>query len=152
MNSYINAHRKKQWTLGIIASSWIFLSSMDYVCLLSWAISLSTYTTICSKQALCLRSFHNMWIMLWLWKFVVYVILQCVIFVRLYNNPCAICIGEINMCFIIRICCNRYKKVLQTICCFVSYTVLYHNVEVLLELKKSVTIDILVTLCKCYDR
>jgi hypothetical protein len=38
--------KKKQWTLWILASSWIFLSSINYVCLLSRAISLCTNTMI----------------------------------------------------------------------------------------------------------
>jgi hypothetical protein len=151
LNSYINANKKKQWTLWILGSFWIFLSSMGNVCLLSRAISLCTYTITWSEQALCLKSSYNMWILLWLWKFVVYVILQCFMFVWLYNNMCATCIGEINICFIIWICYNRYKKVLQTMWSFVPYCALPYCRSVT-RTKKNVTTEIIVTLDKCSCR
>jgi hypothetical protein len=151
LNSYINVNKKKQWTLWILGSFWIFLSSMGNECLLSRAISLCTYTITWSEQALCLKSSYNMWILLWLWKFVVYVILQCFMFVWLYNNMCATCIGEINICFIIWICYKRYKKKCYKPCGPLFHTVLYHTVEVLLELK-NVTTEIIVTLDKCSCR
>jgi hypothetical protein len=47
-----------------------------------------------------------------------------VMFVWFCNNLCATCIGEINICFIIWMCYNRYKQVLQIMCSFVLYYVL----------------------------
>ena len=149
MNSYINVYKKKQWTFWILAGSWFFF--LVWTCICSLAISLCTYTMIWSEQALCLKSSYNMWILLWLYKFMVYMILQCVMFVWLYNNPCATCISEINIYFIIKMCYNRYKKCYKP-CVPLFHIVLYHNVEVLLELKKVLQQTIPITLGKCSDR
>jgi hypothetical protein len=48
-------------------------------------------------------------------------------------------------------CYNRYKQVLQTMCSFVPYSVLYHNLEVLLKLKKALQQTFTVILDKCSD-
>jgi hypothetical protein len=128
--------KSKQWTLWILASSWIFLSSMDYVYLLSRAISLCTYTMIWSEQALCLKSSYNMWILLWLWKFVVYVILKCVMLVWLYNNSWPhVWAKKIFVSKSEYVTINIKKKYYKP-CVPLFHIMLDHNVEVLLELKK----------------